>query len=237
MIVIPAVNLRDGACVHPAGGARDGESVQLADAIEVARSWAAIGFGRLHVTDLDAASRRGDNAAVILSLLHSIDVEIQVRGDVRTIDEVDRLLQAGADRVVVGARAIEEASWLGDVAFQFPGRVAVAVLVRDRRVTTRDRSTMPRDVLSMIDDWNELPLAAVIVTVAQRDRHMRGTDLFLMEDLTELSVHPVIAAGGIATLPELRDLEERGVSGAIVGGALTSGGLDARVLADQFSQQ
>jgi len=82
-----------------------------------------------------------------------------------------------------------------------------------------------------------LPLAAVIVTVAQRDRQMRGTDLFLMEDLTELSVHPVIAAGGITTLPELRDLEDRGVSGAIVGWALTSGGLDARVLADQFSQQ
>lgn len=225
MIVIPALNLRDG------------ESVQLPDAIEVARSWAAMGFGRLHVTDLDAASGRGDNAALVTSLLHSIDAEIQVGGDVHTIDEVDRLLQAGADRVVVGARAIEEASWLGDVASQFPGRVAVAALVRDRHVAMRDRRTTSRDVLSMVEDWNELPLAAVIVTVAQRGRQMRGTDLFLMEDLTELSEIPVIAAGGITTLSELRDLEERGVSAAIVGWALTTGGLDARVLADQFSQQ
>lgn len=225
MIVIPALNLRNG------------ESAQLADAIEVARSWVAMGFGRLHVTDLDAASGRGNNAAVITSLLHSIDAEIQVGGDVRTVDEVDRLISAGADGVVVGARAIEETSWLDDVASQFPGRVAVAALVRDRHITTRDRRTMARDVLSTVEDWNELPLASVIVTVAQRDRQMRGTDLFLMEDLTEMSTNPVIAAGGITTVSELRDLEERGVSAAIVGWALTTGALDARVLAEQFSQQ
>ena len=225
MIVIPALNLRDGA------------SVQLTDPIDAARAWTAIGFSRLHVTDLDAASGRGDNATIITSLLHSVDAAVQVGGDVRTIEEVDRLLQAGADRVIVGARALEAVSWLGDVALQYPGRVAVAALVRDRRVATRDRRTMPRDVLSVLEDWNELPLAAVIVTVAQRERQMRGTDLFLMEDVTELSVNPVIAAGGITTLSELRDLEECGVSAAIVGWALTTGGLDARILADQFPSQ
>src|SRR4029079_8293298 len=136
LIVIPALNLRDGA------------SVQLADPIDLARSWTAMGFGRLHVTDLDAASGRGDNAAVITSLLHSVDAAVQVGGDVRTIDEVDRLLQAGADPVMVGARACEAASGLGDVASQYPGRVVVAALVRDRRVATRDRRTMSRDVLS-----------------------------------------------------------------------------------------
>lgn len=223
MIVIPALNLRDGA------------SVQLADPIEVARAWTAMGISRLHVTDLDAASGRGDNAAVITSLLHGVDALVQVGGDVHTIEEVDRLLEAGADRVIVGARALEEAGWLEDVASQFPSRVAVAALVRDRRVATRDRRSMPRDVLSVVEDWNELPLGAVIVTVAQRDGHARGSDLFLMEDLTELSVNPVIAAGGITTLSELRDLEERGVSAAIVGWALTTGALDARILADEFS--
>lgn len=223
MIVIPALNLRDGA------------SVQHADPIEVATAWTAMGFSRLHVTDLDAASGRGDNSAVITSLLHSVDAVVQVGGDVHTIEEVNRLLQAGADRVIVGARALEEASWLEDVASQFPSRVAVAALVRDRRVATRDRRSMPRDVLSVVEDWNELPLGAVIVTVALRDRHTRGSDLFLMEDLTELSINPVIAAGGITTLSELRDLEERGVSAAIVGWALTTGALDARILADEFS--
>jgi len=236
VIVIPALNLRDGSSVHPTDGVRDPESASRADAVEVGRSWTALGFERIHVTDLDAASGRGDNSALIASLLHNIDAQIQLGGDVRTLEEIDYLLQAGADRVVVGARGAEDAQWLADAAAQFPGRVAIGVLVRERHVSARDRRLMPRDVLSMVEDWNELPLAAVIVTVAQRDRHFRGSDLFLMEDLTEHSTHPIIAAGGITTQSELRDLDECGVSAAIVGWAISAGRLDARVLADEFLQ-
>src|SRR5579872_6911800 len=87
LIVIPALNVRDGA------------SVQLTDAIDVARAWAAMGFSRLHVTDLDAAAGRGDNAAVITSLLHSVDAAVQVGGDVRTIEEIDRLLDRKSTRL------------------------------------------------------------------------------------------------------------------------------------------
>ena len=236
MIVIPAIDVREGAGVQPAGGLRHGERLERVDALDIAQSWTALGFSSLHVTDLDAAAGRGDNTAVVDTLLHRVDAAIQVSGDVRTMTDVDRLLQAGADRVVVGARAIEDLQWLGDVASQVPGRIAVATLIRDRHVVTRDRGrALPRDILSIVEDLNELPVAAVIVTVAQRDRRIEGTDLFLMEDLTELSVHPVIAAGGITTMTELRDLEERDVSAAIVGWALYTGRLDSRVLADEFA--
>ncbi len=238
MIVIPAIDVRDGAGVRPAGGLRHGERLERVDALDVALSWTAHGFSTLHVTDLDEAAGRGNNTAVVDTLLHRVEAAIQVGGDVRTTTEVDRHLQAGAERVVVGARAIEDLQWLGDVASQVPGRVSVAALVRDRRVVTRDRGrALPRDVLSIVEDLNELPLAAVIVTVAQRDRQIDGTDLFLMEDLTEVSVHPVIAAGGITTMTELRDLEERGISAAIVGWALYTGRLDPRVLADEFAMR
>lgn len=236
MIVIPALNLRDGASVRPENGTRDVDAAHAADAIALARSWAGLGFSRIHITDLDAASGRGDNARLIASLLSNIEAPVQVGGDVRTLEEIDRLLQAGADRVVIGVQAIEDGRWLADAAAQFPGRVAPGVLVRDRHVVTRDRTVMARDFLSVIEDWNELPLAAVIVTVAQRHRHVRGSDLFLMEDLTDVSLNPVIAAGGITTLSELRDLEERGVSATIVGWALSARRLDARVLAEEFPQ-
>lgn len=236
MIVIPAIDLRDGAGLQPAGGVRHGEAVERVDALDVANLWTALGFSRLHLTDLDAAAGRGENTPVIDKVLHRVDAAIQVGGDMRTMHEVEHYLQAGADRVVVGARGIEDPQWLGDVAGQVPGRVAVAMLVRDRRLVTRDRSrARQRDVLSITEDLNELPLAAVIVTVEQRDRRIEGTDLFLIEDLTEMSEHPVIAAGGITTMNELRDLDERGVSAAIVGWALYTGRLDARVLADEFA--
>lgn len=236
VIVIPAIDVRDGAGVQPAGGLRHGERLERVDALDLAVSWLTLGFNRLHVTDLDEAAGRGDNTPIIDALLHRVEAAIQVSGDVRTATEVDRHLQAGADRVVVGARAIEDLQWLADVAGQAPGRIAIATLVRDRHVVTRDRGrSLPRDILSIVEDLNELPVAAVIVTVAQRDRRVEGTDLFLMEDLTELSVHPVIAAGGITTMTELRDLDERGVSATIVGWALYTGRLDARVLADEFA--
>lgn len=238
MIVIPAIDLRDGAGVQPAGGVRHGQPVERVDALDVANSFTAVGFSRLHLTDLDAAAGRGENTSVIDRVLHRVDAAIQVGGDVRSTHEIERYLNAGADRVVVGAHAIDGFHRLADAAADAPGRVAVAMLVRDRHVVTRDRGrAQPRDVLSIAEDLNELPLAAVIVTVEQRDRRIEGTDLFLMEDLTELSVHPVIAAGGITTMSELRDLEERGVSAAIVGWALDTERLDARVLADEFATQ
>lgn len=238
VIVIPAIDLRDGTGVQRANDARHGDAIEHVDALAIAQTWTDLGFSRLHVTDLDAASGRGDNTSVIDTLLHRVDAAIQVGGDVRTTQEVDRHLQAGADRVVIGAWGIENLHWLSDVAGQLPGRLAVAALVRDRRIRTRDRGrALPRDVLSIIEDLNELPLAAVIVTVAQRDRRIEGTDLFLMEDLTEMSDHPVIAAGGITMMGELRDLEERGVSAAIVGWALYTERLDGRALVDEFSMR
>ncbi|HEY7876663.1 MAG TPA: 1-(5-phosphoribosyl)-5-[(5-phosphoribosylamino)methylideneamino] imidazole-4-carboxamide isomerase [Gemmatimonadaceae bacterium] len=236
MIVIPAVDLRDGACVQLVGGAYDQEQLRLDDPIEVARSWVRLGFQRLHVVDLDATTGHGQNAALVRGILQAVDVDIQVGGGIRTTDEIERLLHDGADRVVLGTRAIEEPEWLADVAVQFPERIVVAADVRDRRVVTRGWArTTPRNVLAVIEDLNELPLAALLVTAVHREGRLAGTDLFLMEDATEISTHPVIASGGITAVRELRELEERGVSAAVVGMALYMGLLDASSVVEEFS--
>jgi phosphoribosylformimino-5-aminoimidazole carboxamide ribotide isomerase len=236
VIVIPAVDLRDGACVQLVGGAYDQEQLRLDDPIEVARSWVRLGFQRLHVVDLDATTGHGQNAALVRGILQAVDVDIQVGGGIRTTDEIERLLHDGADRVVLGTRAIEEPEWLADVAVQFPERIVVAADVRDRRVVTRGWArTTPRNVLAVIEDLNELPLAALLVTAVHREGRLAGTDLFLMEDATEISTHPVIASGGITAVRELRELEERGVSAAVVGMALYMGLLDASSVVEEFS--
>jgi phosphoribosylformimino-5-aminoimidazole carboxamide ribotide isomerase len=112
----------------------------------------------------------------------------------------------------------------------------VAADVRDRRVVTRGWArTTPRNVLAVIEDLNELPLAALLVTAVHREGRLAGTDLFLMEDATEISTHPVIASGGITAVRELRELEERGVSAAVVGMALYMGLLDASSVVEEFS--
>lgn len=236
MIVVPAVDLRDGACVQLVGGAYEQERIRLGDPVAVARDWATRGFQRLHVVDLDATTGHGQNAALVHNILQAVEVDVQVGGGIRTASDIDRLLQDGADRVVVGTRAIEEPGWLADIAAEFPDRLVVAADVRDRRVVTRGWArTTARNIFSVIEDLNELPLAALLVTAVHREGRLAGTDLFLMEDVTELSTHRVIASGGITALRELRELEDRGVSEAVVGMALYTGLLDPSSVADEFN--
>ncbi len=237
MIAIPAVDLRDGACVQLVGGSYTHERVRLADPVGVARHWAELGFRLLHVVDLDAATGRGTNAPLVSELIAECGAAVQAGGGVRGGDVIERLLAEGAEHVIVGTRAVEEPAWLEDMASLYPGKLVVAADVRERRVVTRGWArTLPREVLSVIEELNELPLAGVLVTAVHREGQLAGTDLPLMEDVAELSVHPVLASGGITTVPDLRALADRGVAGAIVGMALYTGALDARAVAEEFPE-
>jgi phosphoribosylformimino-5-aminoimidazole carboxamide ribotide isomerase len=237
VLVIPAVDLRDGKCVQLVGGSYQDERVRFDNPLEIAHGWVRLGFQRLHVVDLDAATGRGRNTEIVHEILHDVDADIQVGGGVRQGEEIERLLGAGAAWVVVGTRALEEPSWLEGMAEAFPGQLIVAADVQRRRIVTRGWSQLlARDVLSVIEELNELPLAGVLVTAVHREGRLAGTDLFLMEDVAERSAHPVIASGGIATMNDLRQLVECGVSGAVIGMALYTGALDPRVLIEEFAE-
>jgi phosphoribosylformimino-5-aminoimidazole carboxamide ribotide isomerase len=237
MIAIPAIDLRDGACVQLVGGAYDAERVRLDDPVAVARDWVRAGFQQLHVVDLDAATGRGSNAAVVEELLRELPLPVQVGGGVRSAERVETLLEQGAARVVVGTRALEEPEWLADLARDFPGVLVVAADVRGRQVTTRGWSrTLKRDVVHTVEELTELPLAAVMVTAVHKEGQMQGPDYFLMEDVVEASRLPVYASGGVAGLRDLRELAERGVAAAILGMALYTGALDPRVAAEEFAE-
>jgi phosphoribosylformimino-5-aminoimidazole carboxamide ribotide isomerase len=220
--------------------------VRLRDPVGVARSWSELGFRRLHVVDLDAATGRGSNARVVNDIITQFGgggflgdaaLEVQVGGGVRSDDRIERLLADGATRVVVGTRAIEDPHWLDDVAHRFPGELLVAADVRDRRVVTRGwEHTLPLDILDVVDDLNALPLAGIMVTAVHREGQLMGTDLPLMEDVAEASVFPVYASGGVTTLNDLRALADRGVAAAIVGMALYTGALNVRQVAEEFGE-
>ena len=237
MIAIPAVDLRGGACVQLVGGSYDHERVRLDDPLGVARSWTSFGFRRLHVVDLDAATGRGSNEEIVRDILREQTMDVQVGGGVRSGETIERLLSDGADRVVVGTRALEEMEWLAEMASLFPNELIVAADVRDRRVVTRGWSrTLPRDILDAVAELNELALGGLLVTAVHKEGQLRGTDLPLMEDVAELSVAPVIASGGVTTMDDLRALADRGVAGAVIGMALYTGALDPRVVADEFAE-
>lgn len=236
MIAIPALDLREGACVQLVGGSYANEAVRLDNPTEVARGWTRAGFNRLHVVDLDAATGRGDNASVVRDILTEVPAPIQIGGGIRSGDAVERLLNEGATWVVLGTRALEEPQWLAETASSFPGHIIVAADVRERHVVTRGWArTLSRTVIDVIEQLNDIPLGGVLVTAVHREGQLAGTDLFLMEDAAEQSVHPVIAAGGIAGINDLRELAERGVAAAVIGMAMYTGALDARAVAEEFA--
>ena len=237
MIAIPAVDLRDGACVQLVGGSYTDERIRLDNPLEVARSWEHFGFSRLHVVDLDAATGRGSNLSLVRSILSEADVPVQVGGGVRSGDLVEELLEAGATNVIVGTRALEEMEWLAGLAASHPGEIIVACDVRERRVTTRGWvRTLPLDILDAVNELNSLPLAGLLVTAVHREGQMQGTDLPLMEDVAESSEFPVYASGGVASMQDLRALEHRGIAGVVIGMALYTGVLDPVSVAGEFNE-
>ncbi len=236
MIAIPAIDLRDGACVQLVGGSYAREQIRIENPLEVAREWMRQGFQRLHLVDLDAATGRGDNAGVIRDILSEVPAQIQAGGGVRGGDAIERLLAEGAAWVVVGTRALEEPEWLAGTASVFPGQLIVAADVRNRHVVTRGWArTLTRTALDVVEQLNDLSLGGILVTAVHREGQQAGTDLFLMEDVADVSVHPVIASGGIASVNDLRQLAERGVAAAVVGMALYTGVLDPRAVAEEFA--
>lgn len=236
MIVIPAVDLREGACVQLVGGEYEAEKVRLEDPIGVAASWARHGFPWLHVVDLDAATGRGSNRDLIRELLaNSHDVQIQVGGGVRDEEMIQRLIDDGASRVVVGTRAIEDFDWLREQAEHFPGHLVVAADVRDRHVVTRGWTrTLQRNVVDVVEELSEFPLAGILVTAVHVEGQMQGTDLPLMEDVAEASHVPVFASGGVGHMNDLRALADRGIAGVVVGMALYTGAIDPWLAAEEF---
>lgn len=235
MIAIPAVDLREGACVQLVGGEYAAERVRLADPVAVARRWREAGFASLHVVDLDAATGRGDNRAVIDALL-ALGGDVQVGGGVRDDAAVDRLLAAGAARVVVGTRALGDPTWLAAAAARHPGRIVVAVDARDGVVATHGWArTAGRDAVEALAGMAALPLAGALVTAVEREGRMAGPNLELSEQAARAVPFPLYASGGIASSEDLRALAARGAAAAVLGMALYTGALDARAVAEEFA--
>jgi len=236
MIAIPAVDLRDGACVQLVGGEYDAERIRLPDPVAVALDWEQKGFQALHIVDLDAATGRGNNRRIIERLLDRTDLTVQVGGGVRDRDDIQWLLDAGATYVVVGTRALEDEDWLSEMADDFPEQLIVAADVRERKIVTHGwTKTLHLDIDEAMDRLSALPLAGVLVTAVHKEGLMGGADLALMEDVVDSTDLAVIASGGIATEADLRLLADRGVAAAVLGMALYTGALDARAIAGEFT--
>lgn len=235
MIAVPALDLREGACVQLVGGDYAAERVRLPDPVAVAERWASCGFTTLHLVDLDRATGRGDNDRVVAAVLARGGARIQVGGGVASTDRVEWLLAAGADTVVVGTKAVAEPDWLAEIANRWPGRVVVAADVRDREIVTRGWShhtgMMIDALLGRIDS---VPLGGVLVTAVHREGQLAGPDLAVIAEAVRSTRHPIQASGGIRSIDDLRDLGGVGAARAVIGMALYTDRIDPIAAGQEF---
>jgi phosphoribosylformimino-5-aminoimidazole carboxamide ribotide isomerase len=244
MQVIPAIDLRDGACVQLVGGSYADERIRIPNAPAVADNWARLGFGRIHLVDLDAATGRGSNREIVEAVLRPRATKwigrekclrVQCGGGVRDLDTIAELLAAGASQVVLGTRAIEDRAWLEDAVSRYPNKIIVAADTRARQMVTRGLSeTGSQNIIDFIDELNTLPLAAILVTAVEKEGRMEGPDLPLMRDIALRSSLPLQASGGVRGVDDLRALAELGISAAVVGMALYTGALNPETIIEEF---
>lgn len=235
MLLIPAIDLKDGACVQLRQGAAASATVYSDDPPAMARRWAAAGARRLHVVDLDGAfCGEPVHAGAVRNIVRAVPgVSVQVGGGIRSLDAAGAYLQAGASQVIVGTRAIEEPGFLHELATAFPRCALLGLDAREGRLATRGwKSEADVDAAAFVATLGTLPLFAIVYTDVARDGMLSGVNVAATERLAAAAPAPVIASGGVRSLGDLEALRALGLGasllGAISGSALYEGTLDFR---------
>jgi phosphoribosylformimino-5-aminoimidazole carboxamide ribotide isomerase len=230
--IVPSIDLRGGRVVRLKQGDYGRQVTYDVDLFATARSFADAGAQWMHVVDLDGAKEgRPAQTELIGRVIRSVRLSVQVGGGVRSTEDVRRLLDAGAARVVVGTRALEDWAWFEKLARE-PGmehKLVLAIDARDGRVATRawteTTSQLATDVARRVTGW---PLAALLYTDVSKDGMLQGPNLHHTRLLAEAGDVPVIASGGVGTIDHVRQLAALPVWGANVGRSLYEGTVDLR---------
>ncbi len=241
MLLIPAIDLKDGKCVRLRQGRMDEETVFSDDPLGVATRWVEAGARRLHIVDLDGAVEgRPRNAQVIRSIAQRyLDIPIQVGGGIRDDEAIQAYLEQGVQYVILGTSAVAEPHFVADVCVEFPGHIIVGLDARDGKVAIEGWSKLSHhDVVDLAMRFEHDGVEAIVYTDISRDGMLSGLNIDSIVTLARSVVVPVIASGGIGGIEDVRSLCEvadEGIMGAIAGRALYEGALDfaeAQALAD-----
>jgi phosphoribosylformimino-5-aminoimidazole carboxamide ribotide isomerase len=246
MLIIPAIDLKDGKCVRLRQGRMEDDTVFSDDPVAMAGRWVDAGARRLHVVDLNGAFEgKPMNAGVIHAITETYpDLPVQVGGGIRDEDTVQTYLDAGVQYVIIGTKAVSAPHFVNDLCIEFPGHIIVGLDAKEGKVAIDGWSKLSNhDVIDLAQHFEQDGVEAIVYTDISRDGMMQGVNVEATVKLAQAITIPVIASGGITNLEDIRALcnvAEEGIMGAITGRAIYEGSLDfaeAQKLADEMAGQ
>lgn len=247
MLLIPAIDLKDGHCVRLKQGDMDDATVFSEDPAAMARHWINQGARRLHLVDLNGAfAGKPKNAPQIKAILKEVgnDIPVQLGGGIRDLDTIERCLDDGISYVIIGTAAVKNPGFLHDACSAFPGHIIVGLDAKEGKVAVDGWSKLTgHDVIDLAKKFEDYGVEGVIYTDIGRDGMLSGVNIEATVKLAQALRIPVIASGGVTNLDDVTALcavEFEGIQGAITGRAIYEGTLNfakAQAEADRLSQK
>ena len=244
MLIIPAIDLKDGHCVRLQQGQMDSATVFSEEPAAMAKHWLDAGARRLHLVDLNGAfAGKPINEAAIRAIVEQVgaDIPVQLGGGIRDLETIERYLDDGISYVIIGTAAVKNPGFLHEACYAFPGHIMVGLDARDGKVAVDGWSKVTgHDVVDLAKKFEDYGVEAIIYTDIGRDGMLSGVNIEATVNLARTLRIPVIASGGITNLDDVRALcavEAEGIMGAITGRAIYQGTLDfaaAQKLADEL---
>jgi phosphoribosylformimino-5-aminoimidazole carboxamide ribotide isomerase len=234
MLIIPAIDLKDGRCVRLQQGRMESATVFSDDPVAMARHWSGLGARRLHIVDLNGAiAGRPKNEKVIREMIKAVGEQtpIELGGGIRDLDTIESYIDAGVAYVIVGTAAVKNPGFLHDACYAFPGHIIAGLDAKEGKVAVEGWSKMTgHDVLDLAKKFEDYGVEALVYTDIGRDGMMTGVNLEATLRLAQGTKIPIIASGGMNNLKDVETvcakLMPEGVVGAIAGRALYEGKLD-----------
>lgn len=233
MIILPAIDLKDGCCVRLEQGLMDKDTVYNDDPAAQAKAWQEQGGEFLHIVDLDGAfAGVPKNKAAIEAIVAAIDIPSELGGGIRDLETIEAYLDLGINRVILGTVAKENPELVKAACRKFPGQIVVGIDAKNGLVAVRGWADVTeKKATEMAKEMENFGVEAIIYTDIARDGMMQGPNIEATQALAEAISIPVIASGGLSTLDDiarLLDIESSGVTGVITGKAIYSGAIDLR---------
>jgi phosphoribosylformimino-5-aminoimidazole carboxamide ribotide isomerase len=240
MIIIPAIDLKDGKCVRLFKGEEDQVTVFSENPAEIAKDWEDAGAKWIHVVDLDGAFQgRPKNYNAIKSIVNAVSCPVQVGGGIRNIDTVREYIAMGVKRIILGTAAFSDEAFLKNACSEYPEEIAVGIDTKNGKIAVKGWTEVINESTDkVLEDMHEAGVSVILNTNIDRDGTMEGINIDGAREFIEQSPIPVIASGGIATMEDLEKLstiEHLGLYGAILGKSIYTGSIDLKEAIKRYS--